>query len=408
MKLFDQSAPAESLEALVEFLQRDSPEHHIFRGQTRDFRRLLPSDFRRYDLGPGYRPHIHKIDQGAYLTEGEDIHTARRLGRELFRRINLMMLNLPLGNILSQQYGLTSQTLDFTRSVDVAAFFAIRDWPYYTARDSTDECGIIYRLKQPKVEISNELIDRMLQRVGSKMSGEDVWVWFDEFIPSWNHAGAQKIFVERGLQAAPTTVRLSSPSVCLTDKFLLANMKEQLVKERLHAQEYLVGVLRAITEDQFHEFGSRILDLAEKDFHSRLHAQRACLLTAPSWHDAFVPFPYFAMMTENPRVRLAVPPLAVGREWLGIEDLVQFSDFEAFYFRHAPSDSRILSESREALWPNEADPIFELYRWLFELAVASGEIDPRVTFDEKDTGILDRGFYLAPDRSKQDGVASNF
>jgi hypothetical protein len=65
-----------------------------------------------------------------------------------FRFLNHIIgdFGVGLGNILAQQYGLGSETIDVTTDIDVAAYFATRRYPTY-AHVATGQ-GVIYRFRQ--------------------------------------------------------------------------------------------------------------------------------------------------------------------------------------------------------------------------------------------------------------------
>ena len=82
------------------------------------------------------------------------------------------------GNIVAQQYGITSEAIDVTSSVDVAAFFATHDYPKYEhfSGDAEKPVGVIYRF--PHLTRMRDLnrIEQALDEMGHiDTNGHDVW-----------------------------------------------------------------------------------------------------------------------------------------------------------------------------------------------------------------------------------------
>jgi hypothetical protein len=113
-------------QVLFEYLERDRAERHSFRGQNRHFLHNAPS---------AVRAAARLSDGGAVWVPLASDHwasaTEREQARYDLRAAALRMWGPVVGNIVCQQYGVTSDAYDITGDPTVAAFFATCQYPRY-------------------------------------------------------------------------------------------------------------------------------------------------------------------------------------------------------------------------------------------------------------------------------------
>jgi hypothetical protein len=140
---FSLDHPAQDIHELLEFLRADEPEKYLFRGQTRHYPTLVPSMFRSLIVPGTENLPVLGVDGEEYAErlEERDKIRLRLLGGLIGR------FGKSVGNIIAQQYGISSEAIDVTSDPDVAAFFATRRYPEYQHFNGYGDgsVGVIYR-----------------------------------------------------------------------------------------------------------------------------------------------------------------------------------------------------------------------------------------------------------------------
>jgi hypothetical protein len=168
--------PASDIRQLLEFLQGDNPEKYLFRGQTRDYPTAIPSAYRTAVVKGTEQDAVVGIDPNqchATLTE----RTAVK-----FDVLNLLIsiLGKGVGNIVAQQYGLTSEALDMTDDPTIAAYFATRTYPSYEHFSGSTEVpiGVVYRFPKRSPLWNKTILDFATYAIGQVLPGYGpVWFW---------------------------------------------------------------------------------------------------------------------------------------------------------------------------------------------------------------------------------------
>ncbi len=246
-----------------------------------------------------------------------------------------------LGQTLAQQYGFSSELLDFTSDIQVAAFFATHDSPRYLfeggaliKRLGTD-IGVIYRLPSAEGTLRHERIDKYnFYTCPPQVHMSEVCMRFEDKSSPEMKEQYQKLKLteeELAFMANGTiTSRLLSPM----------KAEQEIADRELSLEE---GVDRYLAL-YFDEFGSRmrfyrLIDMKPGSFsRSRLGRQSAVVVV-----------PDELRTTEHQ------PGQYDYASFEAVEDVSQRDGFERFYFRHSDNAPDLGKINREYLWPSKDD-----------------------------------------------------
>jgi len=204
----------------------------------------------------------------------------------------VQLFGYALGTTFAQQYGLSSEGLDATKSLDVAAFFATHDSSdFMTVPD--DGVGVVYRFPFPVNDVaSRPLADLTYYNLPPIVDVEDVFYRFEhERMHQEDSIGCMASYL-----MAAITYGLQSPDMVLLPK----------------------GFLEA----------------------SRVHAQGAVILIPDE-------------IREDEPGRRPSPSGIVFPKYRYIEDLRSRPGVAHFYFRHTGRRPEKPSITRERLWPRD-------------------------------------------------------
>lgn len=246
-----------------------------------------------------------------------------------------------LGQTLAQQYGFSSELLDFTSDIWVAAFFATHDGPRYLfegdeliKRLGTD-IGVIYRLPSTEGTLLHERIDKY------------------------------------NFYTCPPQVHMSEVCMRFEDKSS-PEMKEQYSKLKLRDEELAFMTKGTITSRLFspmkaeQEIAGRELSLKEgvdrylalyfDAFGSRMRFYRLIDMKPGSFscsrlgrQSAVVVIPDELRKTEHRSGQYDYASFEA------VEDVSQRDGFERFYFHHSDKAPDLGEINREYLWPPKDD-----------------------------------------------------
>ena len=274
---------------------------------------------------------LARLDIWATLLD--DIHRAR------IRQLGFLQpYGYMLGMTLAQQYGFSSELLDFTSNIQVAAFFATHDGPHYLFQGIPKELGsnvgVIYRLPSTEGTVSHERIDshnyytcppqlhmaELCMRFEDKSSPE----MSDQWVSELSHEEAA------GLLSAAIPLRFLSAMETESDiKRRKLSIEESIDKYLDLYYNPIAGNIRYY----------RLIDLESGTFaRSRLGRQSAV---------AIIPDELRITASEEGEFDYAT--------FQAIEDVSQRDGFTRFYFRHSNRPPSLDGMSREQLWPSEDD-----------------------------------------------------
>ncbi len=411
--MFENDAPGEDIRVLMRWLKQTHQPEFLYRGQTRDYPVMVPSFYRHLvvDLtDPSPMAKIDPVRLDALMPQ-----TLLRL--DMLRQL-VRCAGLGLGNIIAQQYGITSESLDVTESIDVAGFFATRRYPNYAQVE--DGIGVIYRFdsssdRRLDAPFRMSDLDDLFERGKSDIG------FFDFFVHQRNR---DRIFDRDswfGMEEAD--VRLVSTISFATSW----NDLKEAMEERPARRAKLAHPLEAMLADKI-----QAVDWAK----TRFAGQSGGFLRPEIYWDAFVPKNYSVVNTRAEMapaygggglsfharlpddirwpdapgpiraLPLVIPSSAIRKTAVGVENIRSRSDCQPFFFRHGPV--RATPILRRNLWPEPSeDP---LYGALWHAAMRAlmhqhypNHIPP---IDDPEHGLLDRGYRVVGEAATRD--ARNF
>jgi len=369
---FDFKSPAENIVELVTYLIDQGTDGYYYRGQTKHYETCVPSRLRPAVIG--------KDAEGWVELDGEyaDIATPRQRAQGDLSIAAMGMFGRACGNVLSQQYGFSSDAIDITYDPVVAAFFATTKYPSYCHFEAEGELGILYRIPVKGDPVSVETIERSLGSLS--LVGEDK---FSVFFPEVHDLKA--LLLRRAI----------TPEAAM-----------EFVHEKLGSKIAAISALktaRYLTTDHLLEcvkagFEKTNLTDAEAIFqHSRIHRQKAGIYFPPYLHEKVhvrtpIELDFLTETEANARHGVAITHGAAKVFCLNSNPFV-----EKYFFRHSPSH-KIDLDGLEQLWPSrDNDPMMQILCHLAENHACKGYLsDFDVAVDDFDAGIIDRGYRPEP------------
>jgi len=334
----------------------------------RHYPSLVPSGFRKALIGGDLTAPVLPVKKSHYYKNLD------KRGRSRQTQLNLMIQRYgrAIGNLLAQQYGVTSESIDVTDSPAIAAFFATRKWPVYNHYAGTNQNrnGVIYRISQLKDQPETvEHVEFIFEAVYAKYEGID------------------KPFV--------FTIRRSTEDLKAADK--LKELDEFFEKHGKRSDVRLIslpGLLSCDTmvktvQDSAPVWGE-LLDIDN----TRFVRQRAGILRAPIHFMATTAERIQGIPLPNAGILHALPPLALIDDVLAVENLIPFPALEAFFFKH--TSTPVVGLTKETLWPRPGhDKLLEVIATIALLEhpdFVGTDLDVEDLFDFE-TGLFDRGYY---------------
>jgi hypothetical protein len=305
-------SPPYDFEELLGFLQAQHRPGYLYRGQTQRWPGpLLPSLYRgatelhpTTDVPPHYRLRdlgnvFYAVDPDAARTQNPDLIKRAQFNTYLFQTFGY-----PFGSILAQQCGITSEALDVSHHLHVAAFFAIFD--PLAGEFPNEGTGVIYRMAVP-----NELPGNPDYSIAN----------FFDCVP-----------IISALRTFALLRRCSS--------------WEQA------AESFSTYFYHMANRDPDGPRPLHLLGLPEDDLLTCRVVQQQAALLLPDM-----------VLSQEWKMTAKQPPLGKA-EWGGpllVEDIASRDGVESFEFCHAPRDKYLLPRSPQVLFPRE-DGVAKLLR----------------------------------------------
>ncbi len=368
LKKFTEKHPAGSIYELLRFLSEDSQEDYIFRGQTKDYEFLIPSMFRqgltRISQMDGWVP----ISNDHYNLTLSDRDRAKAMVRSALMR----SLGKGIGNIIAQQYGLASETVDISDNPKIAAFFATRSYPYYSHYKGTPEnpTGVIYRFRKWPPPRNLEFLELTMHIMSLDYDSVIKKLWFKNRVALPALANKNDVDTLKQLSLYFETYGATEADM-------------QTTHNRLHCSAVLKlykSLRRRYAKDK------------PKLTRSRLANQQGGFMYPIIWHRCIRPTSISLVPTHWPGEYYGIPDLVAIKDIVAVNNLKSAPDFEGFHFYH--SADTILGLEREFLWPSTTED--QMKRYVTDLAqeVARQYLsDYNTKVDDPNLGLVDPGFF---------------
>jgi len=373
----------------------------LYRGQTRDYPVMIPSFFRPLATDLTVAADVAAIDETAL-----DRRLESRQQRVRFDVMNQLIedFGTGLGNVIAQQYGVSSEALDLTDNIDIAAWFATRTYPSYN-HEAGPGTGVIYRFRG----LTSDGLDAEFSLADLAYhfeAGQSDVGYYDFFIPKEKMGWV--LDRERWWWVQPPTSLTVWTARFVTDWPLLRRALA-LDGDAFPSSKavYLPPYVRSFRWD-LTRFASQAAGMIRpRIFWSADTPSRYDIAKDPADAEAIrlrtrVEPPF--TLRDNPKGKwpLVIPSSAVKRHIIGVENLRSHPACEAFLFDH--SDTRVTGFYRRVLWPEPADDPLYGRLWQLGIAVLSKPLGfasmPAV--DDPEQGIFDRGYRLLNERQTRD------
>lgn len=365
--MFTKNQPAQDILVLLEYLQGQDDGLYSYRGQLRDYGSILPSLYRSVTETSYLRGNYRRISKQRLITN----RTQRDIQRERAMYSLVRAVGYGLGNILAQQYGLRSETVDITDDPRIAAFFATHQFPSYkTVHASDQEIGVIYRFRDP--------------HQGRVLPVEELR--FNEELSQVRDMPGQ-LWVERPQRlvwlSAPEQMRIRQEEqyhLTVPNLFCSGHDTQRILAE-LQKDAQVANSLGKYSPNK------RFLDYQN----SRWARQMGGYIRPAIAYEGYIEGS-FEISDNAVGMSVLKDATAYLDAPIGIVDLAQLRHTETFYFRHSGKQVDI---EREYLWPH----IFEdvLFASIAKLIAIDAvdyflEVDASSVWDQH-VGLLDRGYY---------------
>jgi hypothetical protein len=242
-----------------------------------------------------------------------------------------------LGMTLAQQYGFSSELLDFTSDIRIAAFFATHDGPRYQfdgkklVGPAGAGVGVIFRLPSAEGAVKHKRMDTYnYYTCPPQLHMRDLCLRFED--------RSSPEMKEQYVGALTERARAAMANLTIPARVVGGMLTEMEMKGR--RLPLLTAVDRYL--ELYYQEGIRyyrLLDFPRGSFAaSRLGRQSAVVIV-----------PDELRVTARPGNQ---PDYA---EFQAVEDLSAREGFERFYFRHSDRPPPLGDIAREHLWPTEHD-----------------------------------------------------
>jgi hypothetical protein len=404
--MFGSENPAPDVDVLLGHLAEDHRDGDLYRGQVKDYPALVTSVYRKAIVPGSAADRVVKIDPDLFYREIEaNPVLAARHG---YMAVLIREVGLALGNLLAQQYGLSSECLDVSENPRIAAFFATRKWPEYAHYPGPD-LGVIYRFR--RTDDGSHPPDTSLDTIANWLEmGQADGAYYDFFV---REDELDRVFDRDRWWGRIPPRRVTASTLPLTVRW----------SDVLRTQDaWAAASRRNPPREEYHRgwFGEMIL--AADWRRSRVAGQEGGLLRPAFYWEADVPEQSVLYQSDRapgtpaPGVQLrnmmvddrmpwprASPSAAIKRQLVGIENLRYRPGCQAFHFRHGAT--KVTGLYRRDLWPEPSeDPVYGAIwqRAITHQMSTAGIPGLPPAIDDPDVGLLDRGYRVAGELRTRD------
>ncbi|WP_459872794.1 FRG domain-containing protein [Endothiovibrio diazotrophicus] len=371
---FTQDQPAKNIYELIEYFENNRSSVHYFRGQTNYYNPSTPSAYRNLTKEPSDDGEWALLNTEMRL-DGPD----REGAKSDLRQAIMLGFGKLVGNVLNQQYGISSDAFDITAEPTIAAFFATHSYPYYKPyeKQSDQDLGVIYRFNiTTKNFPTQDIMDRTIMGLYAYNEDTGQRFWFDEIrsIPA------------RILDAARRKDYDFKIDKKLDEIFPDGYGEAALLRCPLYVSNDLM-------EKAFMQSAEKIGLRGPLEIYrsSRIWQQKAGLYFPPTLHRCFI-----SRTTRyeqlNERDFLCKPSHV---ESLGAHQVYNMNAnpyIERYYFRHDPG-CRYETDNLNKLWPSiEEDGLLQLIDFICKEELKDYLSDQSTTPMDPTKGLIDRGY----------------
>jgi hypothetical protein len=316
---FSTTSPAASLAELLDILAAEHRPGFLYRGQVRHYPGLIPSGYRAA-MPPGAGGNaVIRLEPDLYREAMSDLDTRRYAAlADLVRRYGIS-----LGNILAQQYGLSSEAIDVTGDLQIAGFFATRRYPEYRHWKGAagNELGVIYRFPyQTDTWGDPANLDAFLSCMVADVRDQG-HVFFSHYRKSWDLSDElrERIRNQFAASGGERLVSLFSPHIVVDQEFVRTALPADLDFPATRVGRQRGGFLRPPVH--------RVCRVAKR-----------------------------VRIRPTSLFKVFDPPFAIGEKIQGVGNSVMVPGLEMFFFTHG--DHQVALEPGHLWPPPEEDALY--------------------------------------------------
>lgn len=367
--MFGYKQPAENINILLDYLRSSDTGDYCYRGQIKHYEMIIPSIYRSSVVAKKEKDNkMYEINAEVYSS---NLLLERNRIRKKLRLSLIHNLGVGVGNIIAQQYGLNSESLDITSDIDIAAFFATRKYPDYTHYSGTrdNQIGVIYRFPLLNNARDIESLEYKLNGFGHFSSDLKQEIWFAKHI--------------------------KANSVNIDTKRMINQYFDEFGREQMELFSHPIMLDYQTLKDFVIEALKKGYNFFPKAFdETRLARQKGGFITSPVYWRCSIPKKRKVIQREYLLDRNYYEPDTVIAENIkGISGIENMPNIEVFYFKH--SNIQISKYTTEYLWPSVIeDEVYDLIVNMCDLDhQASSYIrKENIHIDNSSKGIIDRGY----------------
>lgn len=387
---FGIDSPAQTIHDLLDYLRSEHRPGDQYRGQVREYSALIPSMFRAGIVPETADRKMVSVDS-ALIDKAISAKKAYIIKQQLHSRL-ISIYGRALGNIISQQYGITSECVDVTEDIKVAGFFATRNWPTYSHHNEPG-IGVIYRFRSGHTELLSAHRNDMFISRWFEM-GEWDGKYFDVFVHRFEYESHS---LDRDKWIGSITPQHAVVST-LPLRLRWAEIYDLIRDIRGKDFSGLWG--------QFPKYDHR-LTRTFNQFGGFIRPRYYWKSEIPSQHKLIdrrlgMVRPYCIGMPEfDESAPWISPSTAIKIRLTGVENLRLRDDCSGFYFKH--SNKPVTGLYRRKLWPEPSeDPVYGLLWTNTSIMMLPRDDGTMVPVDDLYDGILDRGYRVTGERQTFD------
>lgn len=290
-----------------------------------------------------------KQEHASRLTENKCLGVYKEIvdvsARARIRHVGLLNpFGFLFGMTLAQQYGFSSELLDFTSDIRVAAFFATHEASDFIWEKSKEkisrmnqEVGVIYRLPSTKGQLAHHRLDEHdYYTCPGQIHLEDLCHRFeDKSSPDMNAEWADSL-------SPLVQMALSNGNLVIPNPL---QEIESLLSRKITVTEAIEKYFKLYFNFYVRFF--RLLDFPKGTFaSSRLGRQKAVVI-----------------VPDELRKTVYLRDAEDYASMQAIEDISAREGFDRFYFRHSDTCPEINEINREYLWPVDGDQYLNLVKF---------------------------------------------
>jgi hypothetical protein len=363
---FTQSEPARSVLEVMEFLEAQGRGHYVYRGQTKCYKSILPSAYRRLCSPSGKMGQWDVNVPAFFSTEPNSVQGVK----DGYLGGLIKQDGVALGNLFAQQYGISAECIDVTSSVTMAGYFASHKHPEYKRYIAqSGELGVIYRFPAESILLTKNQLENMFRYIYGARALKGKRVLMGTYLKPHEHHLMKKEDIFEGKKTGRGPLLTAS---IMVEPDLMKHLFIEFLKES-----------PAMTSQEAAASAENTRVLRQKAGTFKPSFVWDCEMGEPA---DYTLVPHLDIYYRDP------PAVVLAHRLKQITDMYYKPGREGFYFRHDPEKAP--SFSREHLWPGMIED--RVFRYIFfnAASIISARAKPKDEHELEDIiwKVIDRGY----------------